>query len=218
MKIGHYMHIPPRDVFFSQIFGSFLGIPINYAVVKWVLETKADYLTGKEVDPTHQWTGQELASNLTMAVQYVMIVSSVAPSTMPRNVSPLLTSLPGPPPPIRTTHLPLPPTRLRARCHRPNPDLHAPPPLPARQIPVVEHDHLLQRDVAILWKHQFRLLEQSDRRLRGHVLGLPLPLRSVGAVELYFGGGFRRRLQLQHAAHLLVLRSGQDRAHAELVG
>jgi hypothetical protein len=44
-----------------------------------VLETKADYLTGKEVDPTHQWTGQELASNLTMAVQYVMIVSSATP-------------------------------------------------------------------------------------------------------------------------------------------
>jgi hypothetical protein len=87
MKIGHYMHIPPRDVFFSQIFGSFLGIPINYAVVKWVLETKADYLTGKEVDPTHQWTGQELASNLTMAVQYVMIVCSVTPSTTPRNIS-----------------------------------------------------------------------------------------------------------------------------------
>ena len=93
MKIGHYMHIPPRDVFFSQIFGSFLGIPINYAVVKWVLETKADYLTGKEVDPTHQWTGQELASNLTMAVQYVMIVSSATSQptlakSHPSNVTP----------------------------------------------------------------------------------------------------------------------------------
>lgn len=68
MKIGHYMHVPPKDVFFSQVFGSFLGIPINYAVIRWVLDTKAAYLTGKEVDPTHQWTGQELASNLTMAV------------------------------------------------------------------------------------------------------------------------------------------------------
>lgn len=75
MKIGHYMHIPPRDVFFSQVFGSFLGIPVNYAVIRWVLDTKADYLTGKVTDPSHQWTGQELVSNLTMAVQYVMIVS-----------------------------------------------------------------------------------------------------------------------------------------------
>jgi len=75
MKIGHYMHVPPRDVFFSQVFGSFLGIPINYAVIRWVLDTKADYLTGKVVDPTHQWTGQEIASGLTTAAQYVMIVS-----------------------------------------------------------------------------------------------------------------------------------------------
>lgn len=77
MKIGHYMHIPPKDVFFSQVFGSFLGIPVNYAVIRWVLDTKADYLTGKEIDPTHQWTGQELASGLTTAVQYVMIVSDL---------------------------------------------------------------------------------------------------------------------------------------------
>ena len=75
MKIGHYMHVPPRDVFFSQVFGSFLGIPINYAVIRWVLDTKRDYLTGKEVDPTHQWTGQEIASGLTTSAQYVMIVS-----------------------------------------------------------------------------------------------------------------------------------------------
>lgn len=75
MKIGHYMHIPPRAVFFSQLFGSFLGIPVNYAVIRWVLDTKADYISGKLTDPTHQWTGQELASSLNTAVQYVMIVS-----------------------------------------------------------------------------------------------------------------------------------------------
>lgn len=74
MKIGHYMHIPPKAVFFSQVFGSFLGIPINYAVVRWVLDTKFDYLTGAVEDPTHQWTAQSLASNLTMGVQYVLIV------------------------------------------------------------------------------------------------------------------------------------------------
>jgi OPT family small oligopeptide transporter len=73
MKIGHYMHIPPKAVFFSQVFGSFLGIPVNYAVVRWVLDTKFDYLTGEKEDPTHQWTGQSLAQNLTMGVQYVLI-------------------------------------------------------------------------------------------------------------------------------------------------
>ncbi|ORY68575.1 OPT oligopeptide transporter protein-domain-containing protein [Pseudomassariella vexata] len=73
MKIGHFMHMPPRAVFFSQIFGSLIGIPINYGVVRWILTTKRAYLTGGEVDPTHQWTAQSLTSNLTMGVQYVLI-------------------------------------------------------------------------------------------------------------------------------------------------
>lgn len=73
MKIGHYMHIPPRAVFFSQVFGSFIGIPINYGVVRWVLSTKREYLLGIVEDPSHQWTAQSLTSNLTMAVQYVLV-------------------------------------------------------------------------------------------------------------------------------------------------
>jgi OPT family oligopeptide transporter len=75
MKIGHYMHVPPRDVFFAQIFGSFIGVPINYGVIRWVLSTKADYLRGDVVDPTHQWTGQSLASSLSLGVQYVLVGS-----------------------------------------------------------------------------------------------------------------------------------------------
>jgi hypothetical protein len=74
-KIGHYMHVPPRAVFFSQLFGSFIGTPINYAVIRWVLNTKSEFLNGNKEDPNHQWTGQSLASTLTMSVQYVMLVS-----------------------------------------------------------------------------------------------------------------------------------------------
>jgi len=74
-KIGHYMHIPPRDTFFSQIFGCTIGIPINYAVVRWVIDTKRDYITGVKTDPTHQWTGQDLQSSLSTSVQYVLVVS-----------------------------------------------------------------------------------------------------------------------------------------------
>ncbi|KOS19844.1 Oligopeptide transporter 3 [Escovopsis weberi] len=73
MKIGHYMHVSPKAVFFSQVFGSLIGIPIDYAVIRWVLDTKADYLSGAKVDPTHQWTGQALASSLTSGVQYVLV-------------------------------------------------------------------------------------------------------------------------------------------------
>ena len=67
------MHVPPKAVFFSQIFGSLIGIPIDYAVIRWVLDTKSDYLTGAVEDPTHQWTGQSLSSTLTMGVQYVLV-------------------------------------------------------------------------------------------------------------------------------------------------
>ncbi|KAK1141690.1 OPT super [Aspergillus melleus] len=72
-KIGHYMHVPPRTVFFSQIFGTILGVPINYGVMRWVLNTKSDYLTGVKPDPLNQWTGQTLQSYKTMGVQYAVI-------------------------------------------------------------------------------------------------------------------------------------------------
>ena len=72
-RIGHYMHIPPRTVFFSQVFGSILGIPINYGVIRWVLNTKFDYLSGAKTDPLHQWTGQNLVSSNTIGIQYAVI-------------------------------------------------------------------------------------------------------------------------------------------------
>lgn len=74
-KIGHYMHIPPRATFFSQIFGCTLGVPINYAVIRWILNTKSEYLTGEMTDPSHQWTGQTIVSTLSLSVQYVLVVS-----------------------------------------------------------------------------------------------------------------------------------------------
>jgi hypothetical protein len=73
-KLGHYMHVPPKTVFFSQLFGSFIGVPINYAVIRWVIDRKGDYLIQNTSDPTHQWTGQSLTSSLTVATQYVLIV------------------------------------------------------------------------------------------------------------------------------------------------
>ncbi|OTB08953.1 hypothetical protein M426DRAFT_316244 [Hypoxylon sp. CI-4A] len=72
-KIGHYMHVPQRAVFFSQVFGITMGVPINYAAMRWILDTKRDYLTGAVVDAAHIWTGQSLTSSLTMGVQYVLL-------------------------------------------------------------------------------------------------------------------------------------------------
>lgn len=72
-KIGHYMHIPPREIFFSQIFGVCMGVPINYAVIRWIMDTKGDYITGKKSDPLNQWTGQSLRSSNTMGIQYAIL-------------------------------------------------------------------------------------------------------------------------------------------------
>lgn len=72
-KIGHYMHLAPRAVFFSQIFGELIGIPINYGAMRWVLNTKSDYISGAKTDPLHQWTGQSLVSYQSNAVQYVIL-------------------------------------------------------------------------------------------------------------------------------------------------
>lgn len=74
-KIGHYMHVPPRAIFFSQIFGELIGVPINYGVIQWVLKAKGEYLLGNKTDPLNQWTGQTLANYNALGVQYVLIGS-----------------------------------------------------------------------------------------------------------------------------------------------
>lgn len=73
MKLGFYNHIPPRAVFFSQCYGELIGVPINYFTFRWVMSTKWDYLTGKLVDPLHQWTGQTVVTYHTNAIQYVVL-------------------------------------------------------------------------------------------------------------------------------------------------
>jgi hypothetical protein len=50
-----------------------MGVPINYLVIRWIMDTKGDYLTGKKADPLNQWTGQSLRSSNTMGVQYAVL-------------------------------------------------------------------------------------------------------------------------------------------------
>ncbi|KAF2733326.1 OPT superfamily oligopeptide transporter [Polyplosphaeria fusca] len=72
-KIGHYMHVAPRAIFFSQMFGEVIGVPLNYGIIRWVLQEKRDYLLGIKKDPNGQWTGQQLATYLTMGTMYVTV-------------------------------------------------------------------------------------------------------------------------------------------------
>ncbi|KAF7373948.1 OPT oligopeptide transporter [Mycena sanguinolenta] len=90
-KIGHYMHVPPRDLVLCQIYGATVGIAgsfsidvgdivlmahsnlVNYAIMLWVLSTKLDYLREIKTDPNGQWTGQHLKSYNTDGIQYALV-------------------------------------------------------------------------------------------------------------------------------------------------
>lgn len=72
-KIAHYMHIRPRAVICSQLLGSFVGVPVNYAIMRWVISSKLDYLREIKKDPNGQWTAQELKSYNTGGVQYALV-------------------------------------------------------------------------------------------------------------------------------------------------
>ncbi|CAG8458433.1 5720_t:CDS:2, partial [Dentiscutata heterogama] len=54
---GHYMKVPPRSMFKSQIWGTFVGIIINYWALNIIINKKRMYLDGTKSDPSGQWTG-----------------------------------------------------------------------------------------------------------------------------------------------------------------
>ncbi|CAG8654930.1 14982_t:CDS:10 [Dentiscutata erythropus] len=57
LKLGHYMKIPPRSMFTSQIWGTFVGVIINYWTMALIIDKKRPYLDGTIEDPSGQWTG-----------------------------------------------------------------------------------------------------------------------------------------------------------------
>ncbi|KAF9903593.1 hypothetical protein EC991_003505 [Linnemannia zychae] len=69
-KIGHYMKVKPRATFFAQIWGSLIGAPVNFAVIRWVIDTKRPYLDGTKKDPLGQWSGQSPQLYLNQGIQY----------------------------------------------------------------------------------------------------------------------------------------------------
>lgn len=51
------MKIPPRAMFLTQIWGTFVGCFFNYLVMMAIINSKREYLDGTTTDPTGQWTG-----------------------------------------------------------------------------------------------------------------------------------------------------------------
>ncbi|KAK1543625.1 OPT oligopeptide transporter [Colletotrichum paranaense] len=72
-KIGHYLHLPPRDVIGVQIIANMIALPINYGVMRRVIASKFDYVSGRVADPQGQWTGQEFKSYNTAGIQYALV-------------------------------------------------------------------------------------------------------------------------------------------------
>ncbi|CAO3623528.1 unnamed protein product [Cunninghamella echinulata] len=56
LKVGHYMKIPPRITFVSQIVGTILGAIFNYIVNENIVRTKRDILLDPK-DGSHIWSG-----------------------------------------------------------------------------------------------------------------------------------------------------------------
>ncbi|KAJ3973155.1 OPT oligopeptide transporter protein-domain-containing protein [Lentinula raphanica] len=73
MKLGHYYHIPPRKVLLAQIWGICVGVPVNYATILWVCQTKGDVLKGLVTDPNRQWTGQHIISLNYQSITFALV-------------------------------------------------------------------------------------------------------------------------------------------------
>ncbi|KAK1991360.1 OPT oligopeptide transporter [Colletotrichum falcatum] len=72
-KIGHYLHLPPRQVVGIQIIANMIALPVNYGVMRWVVASKFDYVSGRVPDPQGQWMGQEFKSQNTACIQYALV-------------------------------------------------------------------------------------------------------------------------------------------------
>ncbi|RIB14300.1 oligopeptide transporter 6-like protein [Gigaspora rosea] len=59
LKLGHYMKVPPRSMFTSQIWGTIVGCIVNFWTMQMIIDSKRTYLDGTETDPSGQWTGYQ---------------------------------------------------------------------------------------------------------------------------------------------------------------
>ncbi|KAF9430228.1 hypothetical protein BGZ94_007848 [Podila epigama] len=57
LKLGVYMKIPPRAMFWAQLWGASIGAVFNYVVMLIIIDNKREVLSGREQDKTGLWTG-----------------------------------------------------------------------------------------------------------------------------------------------------------------
>ncbi|OZJ02510.1 hypothetical protein BZG36_04256 [Bifiguratus adelaidae] len=59
LKLGHYMKIPPRAMFTTQLAGTIVGAVVNLAVLNIVIDSKRSYIDGTEIDPSGTIDGRQ---------------------------------------------------------------------------------------------------------------------------------------------------------------
>lgn len=63
LKLGHYIKIPPKHMFVTQLWGTMVGCVVNLIVVNIVLDPASGYrafLDGTIEDPSGQWDGRKV--------------------------------------------------------------------------------------------------------------------------------------------------------------
>ncbi|KAF9432101.1 hypothetical protein BGZ76_011258 [Entomortierella beljakovae] len=60
LKLGHYMKIPPRSLFTSQLWGSFIGGIFNYVTMTLIIDSQRPALDETAPDPAGLWTAMRI--------------------------------------------------------------------------------------------------------------------------------------------------------------
>ncbi|KAI8829648.1 peptide transporter MTD1 [Chytriomyces cf. hyalinus JEL632] len=68
LKLGQYMKIPPRCVFFAQLFGATVGSIFNYMITVSIMTQQSEILLSANGSP--QWSGQNIQGFNTLAVSW----------------------------------------------------------------------------------------------------------------------------------------------------
>lgn len=79
VKLGLYMHVPPRHLFVCQCYGTAVGSMINFLLIRGVIATKRSYLDGSLADPTQQWDGRKPEIFFSASVIWGLIGVSLLP-------------------------------------------------------------------------------------------------------------------------------------------
>lgn len=73
LKLGFYNHIPPNQVFVAQIWGEFLGVPIGYLTLRYIMDTKKSALLGEAAEANPQWSVAQIAAFYRSAIEHVLL-------------------------------------------------------------------------------------------------------------------------------------------------